>query len=70
MYFFLSEQILKIIGNFPTDYFRNKWNIFDVVLVISSLLIDVGLSTLRIVKSLKFLKSLKLFKIAKAQRAF
>jgi len=70
MYFFLAEQVFKIIGNFPTDYFWNKWNIFDMVLVMSSLLIDVGLAALWIVKSLKFLKSLKLIKIAKAQRAF
>jgi len=56
---------LKIIGNFPTDYLREKWNIFDLTLVATSFMIDVGLSALRVIKSLKFLKTLKIVKIAK-----
>ena len=70
MYFFLAEQVLKIIGNFPTDYLWDKWNIFDLILVVSNLLIDVGLSAVRIIRSLKFLRSLRMLKIAKIQRAF
>ncbi len=66
MYVFVAEAVIKIIGLGPTDYFRDNWNKFDFILVVSSLSMDVTISVLKVAKNLKSAKSLKIVKISKS----
>jgi tellurite resistance protein TehA-like permease len=65
LYFFVAEALLKIMGLGPTLYFRDNWNKFDFFLAIFSFMIELGLSFLKVMKSVKLLKSLKIVKITK-----
>ncbi|XP_063070137.1 sodium channel, voltage-gated, type I-like, alpha [Engraulis encrasicolus] len=61
---FTGEMVLKIIAMDPFYYFQERWNIFDSVIVILSL-IELGMTT----SSMSILRSfrlLRIFKLAKS----
>lgn len=53
---FTAEAVLKIIALNPINYLKDKWNMFDIVIVILSL-VEMGLSG---VKGLSILRSFRL----------
>ncbi|NXH79249.1 SCN5A protein, partial [Hydrobates tethys] len=55
---FTAEMILKIIALDPYNYFQQKWNVFDSIVVM------VGLISFKV--NLTFLRLLRIFKLAKS----
>ena len=53
---FTLEAVLKIIAMSPVNYLKDKWNCFDIVIVVLSL-VELGLSN---VKGLSILRSFRL----------
>jgi hypothetical protein len=53
---FTAECILKIIALTPSKFLRNQWNVFDLLIVIVSL-IELGLAN---IKGLNVLRSFRL----------
>ena len=53
---FTVEAVLKIIAMSPVNYLKDKWNVFDIAIVILSL-VELGLSG---VKGLSILRSFRL----------
>lgn len=53
---FTAEAVLKLIALNPINYMKDKWNCFDIVIVILSL-VELGLSG---VKGLSILRSFRL----------
>ena len=56
---FTAEAVLKIIALSPIRYLKDKWNCFDITIVILSL-VELGLSN---VKGLSILRSFRLVSI-------
>ncbi|NXN96395.1 SCNAA protein, partial [Rhinopomastus cyanomelas] len=55
---FTAEMIMKIIALDPYDYFQQKWNIFDSVVVM------IGLISFK--ENLSYFRLLRIFKLAKS----
>ena len=53
---FTVEAVLKIIAMSPVNYLKDKWNVFDITIVMLSL-VELGLSG---VKGLSILRSFRL----------
>ncbi|NXH21985.1 SCNAA protein, partial [Bucco capensis] len=55
---FTAEMILKIIALDPYNYFQQKWNIFDSIIVMVGLIsFEANLSSFRLVRIFKLAKS-------------
>lgn len=62
---FAAEMILKIIALDPYNYFQQKWNIFDSIVVMIGLIsFEENLSSLRLV-IISFLKVPVLYRFVK-----
>ena len=70
VYIFVGEFIIKVFGLGLRDYFKDNWNKFDFVLVVSSLLMDVAVNILKSVRGLRSTRGIRFFRVAKCQRAF
>ena len=68
---FTTELVIKLVGLLPTEFWKTKWNIFDTIIVVVSLVeLNVGssnssfnvsgLRSLRVVSSLNY-SDLKIF---------
>ena len=64
---FIFELVLKFIA-FNKDFFKYGWNIFDLVIVLVSILSSVAY--LSVFRSIKIFRSVKIIKALKAIRAF
>ena len=53
---FTAEAVLKIVALNPVNYLKDKWNCFDIVIVILSL-VELGLQS---IKGLSILRSFRL----------
>ena len=53
---FTAEAVLKIIAMNPINYLKDRWNCFDIVIVLLSL-VELGLAN---VKGLSILRSFRL----------
>ncbi|NWR66472.1 SCN5A protein, partial [Bucorvus abyssinicus] len=64
---FTAEMILKIIALDPYNYFQQKWNIFDSIIVMIGLIsFEANLSSFRLVIFLYSFLKLRIFKLAKS----
>jgi voltage-gated sodium channel type II alpha len=63
---FTAEALLKMIALSPKIYFKNRWNIFDIIIVSFSLL-ELGLDSKRMLV-LRSFRLLRVFKLAKSWR--
>ena len=41
-FIFLAETILKIVGLGFTEYFKDKWNRFDFIIVVISIIAEIA----------------------------
>ncbi|KAI0214313.1 Sodium channel protein type 1 subunit alpha [Lamellibrachia satsuma] len=62
---FAAEAGLKIIAMNPVNYLKDKWNCFDIVIVILSL-VELGLSGVKGLSILRSFRLLRVFKLAKS----
>ncbi|XP_034429836.1 sodium channel, voltage-gated, type I-like, alpha [Hippoglossus hippoglossus] len=62
---FTAEMVLKIIALDPYNYFQKGWNIFDAIIVTSSL-IELSLTKVGGVSVLRSFRLLRVFKLAKS----
>ena len=69
IYIFVGEFIIKVIGLGFRDYFRDNWNKFDFVLVVSSLLMNVAVNLLKSARGLRSTRGLRFLRVARSQRA-
>jgi hypothetical protein len=63
---FTTESVLKIIALAPDKFFKNGWNVFDLLIVTISL-IELGLAN---VKGLSVLRSFRLVSIIILKKFF
>lgn len=61
---FAGEMLLKVVGLGPYTYFIETWNVFDAVVVVSSLLEILlqsipGLSVLRAFRLVRFCRAIE-----------
>lgn len=68
VYVFVAEFVLKLVGMGFRNYFRDNWNKFDFLLVVTSLLMNVTVNLLKSARGLRSAKSLRFFRIARSQR--
>jgi hypothetical protein len=59
---FTAEALLKLIAMTPVNYFKNKWNTFDIVIVIISLT-ELFISSKKMSVMRSFRLVIELFKI-------
>ncbi|CAF4713197.1 unnamed protein product [Rotaria sp. Silwood1] len=68
-YFFTSiftiECVLKLIALTPVKYLKNGWNVFDLLIVIISV-VELGLANIKGLNVLRSLRLLRVFKLAKS----
>nr|XP_039264940.1 sodium channel protein type 3 subunit alpha-like isoform X4 [Styela clava]XP_039264941.1 sodium channel protein type 3 subunit alpha-like isoform X4 [Styela clava]XP_039264942.1 sodium channel protein type 3 subunit alpha-like isoform X4 [Styela clava]XP_039264944.1 sodium channel protein type 3 subunit alpha-like isoform X4 [Styela clava]XP_039264945.1 sodium channel protein type 3 subunit alpha-like isoform X4 [Styela clava] len=62
---FTLEMFLKVVGLGPHTYFREAWNMFDAVVVISSLL-EIVLKTIPGLSVLRTFRLMRILKLAKS----
>ncbi|ELT95078.1 hypothetical protein CAPTEDRAFT_210954 [Capitella teleta] len=62
---FTAEAVLKIIALSLLEYLKDKWNCFDVVIVILSL-VELGLENVKGLSILRSFRLLRVFKLAKS----
>ena len=68
LYFYIAECVLKIIGLGIEKYFNDSWNVFDLAMVIISLVSDFFLSIVGILRAAKSFKASRIIKITKLNR--
>jgi len=64
---FTTELVIKLVGLLPTEFWKTKWNIFDTIIVIVSLVeLHLDTSTSFNVSGLRSLRVLRVFRLAKS----
>ncbi|XP_063675163.1 sodium channel protein type 9 subunit alpha-like isoform X8 [Bolinopsis microptera] len=64
---FTTELVIKLVGLLPTEFWKTKWNIFDTIIVIVSLIeLHLDTSTSFNVSGLRSLRVLRVFRLAKS----
>ena len=66
LWIFIFELILKVIA-YNKKFFKNKWNVFDLVIVLTSIISSV--SYLTIFRVFKIFRSIRVIKALKSMRA-
>lgn len=63
---FTTELVFKLVGLLPGEFFQSKWNIFDTIIVLVSL-VELNLTTTSFnVSGLRALRVLRVFRLAKS----
>ncbi|CAF0840530.1 unnamed protein product [Rotaria sordida] len=62
---FATESILKIIALTPAKFFKNGWNVFDLIIVTVSV-VELGLAGVKGLSVLRSFRLLRVFKLAKS----
>ncbi|KAL5257648.1 hypothetical protein ACHWQZ_G012539 [Mnemiopsis leidyi] len=64
---FTTELVIKLVGLLPTEFWKTKWNIFDTIIVVVSLVeLHLDTSTSFNVSGLRSLRVLRVFRLAKS----
>lgn len=72
---FLAEMIIKLLANGVKFYLKNKYNLFDFIVVVIST-VDLGLSNssgnfgFGVIRALRIFRLLRVFKLAKVWKSF
>jgi hypothetical protein len=73
---FVSEMVIKMLSNGFKLYFKNKYNLFDFVVILISIIdlvlqnIELHLFNLKTIRALRIFRLLRVFKLAKVWKSF